>query len=134
MLLGARSKHRTMAGSRILLVESDPTVARALTVLLEHWGYQVETAEDAMAALSAVSRELPAAIVGDVAAPGRDGMRVARALKADPATSVVPIVAFRAESDSVVQWALTEGCVDCLREPLDTHRLLALLQQAVPTP
>jgi CheY-like chemotaxis protein len=94
----------------------------------------VETAEDAVAAVSAAARVLPAAVVGDVSAPGRDGLRVARALKAKPATSSVPIIALCAESDSIVQWALAEGCVDCLREPLDTQRLLGLLQSTVPTP
>jgi two-component system cell cycle response regulator DivK len=123
-----------MAGARVLIVESDTAVARALTVLLQHWGYQVETAADPIEALSATSRRLPAAIVGDVGLPGREGVLVARVLKADPATLAVPVIGIRAEDDSVVQAARTAGCVDCLREPLDTHQLLALLRLVTATP
>jgi CheY-like chemotaxis protein len=123
-----------MAGATILVVEGDPTMARALTALLQHWGYQVTTAEDAIAAVVACSHELPAAVLADAGPPARDAVPVARSLKADLETRTVPIIGFQAEDDAAAQLALAAGCVECLLQPLDTHRLLALLRLVAPLP
>jgi CheY-like chemotaxis protein len=117
---------------RVLVVENDGAVARVLAVLLQHWGYEVEVAKDAGEALSAVSRSLPGAIVTDVSLPGLDGLQLTRALKSDPATRAVPVIAIDVEDAAGQQEALAAGCAGCVGKPLDTHRLLALLRVLAP--
>jgi CheY-like chemotaxis protein len=123
-----------MAGTRLLMVKNDAVVARVVTVLLERWGYEVETVRGVAAALAAVGRKLPAVIVTDVGLLGLDddGLHVARALKADPATREVPIIAIQAGDDTVEQGALAAGCDAFVGRPLDTHRLLKLLRFLAP--
>lgn len=119
---------------RILVVEKDSVVARVLAVLLQHWGYEVEVAKDAGEALSAVNRVLPAAIVTDVSLPGLDGLQLTRALKSDPATRAVPVIAIHVENAAAEEEAIAAGCAGCVGKPLDTHRLLALLRVLAPVP
>jgi two-component system cell cycle response regulator DivK len=122
-----------MAGARILVVESDGVLARVLTVLLQHWRFDVELARDSGEALSALGKALPAAIVTDVALSGLDGLQLTRALKLDPVTRAVPVIAIHAENAAQEQEAIAAGCAGCIGKPLDTHRLLALLRIVAPT-
>jgi CheY-like chemotaxis protein len=122
-----------MASARILLVESDDVLARVLTVLLQHWRYDVELARDSGEALSALGKGMPAAIVTDVALRGLDGLQLTRALKLDPLTRAVPVIAIQAEDAAQEQEAIAAGCAGCVGKPLDTHRLLALLSVVAPS-
>jgi two-component system KDP operon response regulator KdpE len=118
-------------GRRILLLEPDETLARVLTVLLQHFGYQPEPVRDLIDALRVISNDPPAVIVADVGLPDRPGVTLVRALKADPGVRGVPVIGIEAEGALAEGAALDAGCAACLRSPLDTHRLLELLEIAV---
>jgi CheY-like chemotaxis protein len=121
-----------MARARILFVENDAVAARVVAVLLETWGYAVETARDACEARAALSRGLPAAVVTDVEPPALDGLQLTRFLKSDPATRAVPIIGIHAVDKAAEQAALAAGCIGCVGKPLNTNRLLALLRVLAP--
>ena len=67
---------------RLLLVDDDAPIRRMLERTLTAEGYAVEAAADGGAALAAVERNVPDAIVLDVAMPGIDGLAVTRRLRA----------------------------------------------------
>ena len=71
-----------MAEAALLLVDDDAPIRRMLTRTLAAEGYEVEAAADGGAALAAVERSLPDAIVLDVTMPGMDGLAVTRRLRA----------------------------------------------------
>jgi two-component system response regulator MprA len=113
-----------MAEAALLLVDDDAPILRMLARTLEAEGYAVEAAADGGAALAAVERSLPDAIVLDVTMPGLDGLAVTRRLRAKGLR--VPILLLTAR-DAVHERVagLDAGADDYLAKPFDTEELSA---------
>jgi two-component system response regulator MprA len=111
---------------RILVVDDDPSVLRMLTRTLAAEGHQVESAADGGAALAAVERRAPEAVVLDVAMPDMDGLAVCRRLRARGLTAPVLLLTARdAVADRVA--GLEAGADDYLVKPFAVEELLARL-------
>jgi two-component system cell cycle response regulator len=82
--------------ARILVVEDNPVNLELMSHMLSAWGHEVLTAGDGEAGLAAARAQSPDLVVCDIQMPGLDGYAVARALKADPATARLPLVAVTA--------------------------------------
>src|SRR3954453_21465966 len=108
----------------LLLVDDDPPIRRMLLRTLAAEGYSVEAAADGGAALAAVERSLPDAIVLDVTMPGVDGLAVTRRLRAKGLR--VPILLLTAR-DAVHERVagLDAGADDYLVKPFDVDELSA---------
>jgi two-component system response regulator MprA len=113
-----------MAEAALLLVDDDAPILRMLARTLEAEGYAVESAPDGGAALAAVERSLPDAIVLDVTMPGLDGLAVTRRLRAKGLR--VPILLLTAR-DAVHERVagLDAGADDYLVKPFDADELAA---------
>ena len=85
-----------MGSARILVIEDNPANLELMTYLLRAYRYETVTATDGEAGLQLARLELPQAIICDVQMPRMDGFAVVRALKSDPATKAIPIVAVTA--------------------------------------
>lgn len=113
-----------MAGEKILIVDDNPTNLKLVAYLMKANGYEVATAIDADAALSAISAEPPKLILMDLQLPGIDGLELTRRLKADPATRDIIIVAVTAYAMKGDQdRAMAAGCDDYITKPIDTRAL-----------
>ncbi|MBA2276746.1 MAG: response regulator [Chloroflexia bacterium] len=112
-----------MSGERVLIVDDEPQIRRALRTALSGHGYQVELAEDGDAALMTLAARLPDVVVLDLMMPGIDGFEVLRQTRA---WSTVPIIVLSArgqERDKVE--ALDLGADDYLTKPFGVQELLA---------
>src|SRR5919202_7119136 len=110
--------------AKLLLVADDPPIRRMLERTLRAEGYSVSAAADGGAALAAVERSLPDAIVLDVAMPGLDGLAVTRRLRAKGLR--VPILLLTARDGIPDRVAgLDAGADDYLVKPFDTDELAA---------
>src|SRR6478672_4631111 len=113
-----------MSEAALLLVDDDAPIRRMLERTLTAEGYDVEAAADGGAALAAVERSLPDAIVLDVTMPGLDGLAVTRRLRAKGLR--VPILLLTARDAIHERVAgLDAGADDYLVKPFDTHELTA---------
>src|SRR3954452_10201584 len=113
-------------GAHILVVDDDPAVLRMLVRTLRAEGHEVEAAHDGGAALAAVERHAPDAVVLDVAMPGLDGLAVCRRLRAGGLTAPVLLLTARdAVADRVA--GLEAGADDYLVKPFAVEELLARL-------
>lgn len=72
-----------MPGAKILLVDDDPDILDAVSVILEAQGYQVVTARDGIEALATLKAEKPDLMILDLLMPKMDGFAVCKELK-DP--------------------------------------------------
>ena len=120
---------------RLLVVDDEPALRESLVLALRTEGFDVTSASDGVAALSAVAGSEPDAIVLDVLMPGASGLEVTRRLRADGRR--VPILLLTAR-DAVGDRVdgLDAGADDYLTKPFALEELLAriraLLRRASP--
>lgn len=105
----------------VLVVEDDPAIRAFVCATLEDDGYGVLTACDsAVAPLAAAAH--PDLILLDQVMPLMDGVAVSRALKANPATAGIPIIAM-STLEPLAQVQAAMGAVDRLAKPFDLEDL-----------
>jgi len=78
--------------SRILIVDDDPDLVEAVTMILESKDYEVIAAYGGIEGLEKAKTEEPDLIVLDVMMPDKDGYAVCKELKADPKYGKIPIL------------------------------------------
>ncbi|MGH3777139.1 MAG: response regulator [Pseudonocardiaceae bacterium] len=115
--------------TRVLVVDDEPQIVRALQINLTARGYQVLTAADGTAALRAAADGHPDVVVLDLGLPDLDGTEVIAGLRG---WTSVPIIVLSARTDSTdkVQ-ALDAGADDYVTKPFGMDELLARLRAAV---
>jgi two-component system, OmpR family, response regulator len=116
--------------SRLLVVEDDAKLARALRRGLEHEGYVVDVAETGEAALSRATDEDYAVVVLDVMLPDLDGFAVCEALRRRQRWVPVLMLTARSEVGDRIR-GLDGGADDYLVKPFDFAELLARLRALV---
>jgi len=115
-----------MTGARVLIVDDEAQIRRALRTGLTGHGFAVEVAEDGETALTAIAAHAPDVIVLDLVMPGIDGFEVLRELRAWSRVPVLVLSAHGQEHDKVE--ALDLGADDYLTKPFGMGELLARLR------
>jgi DNA-binding response OmpR family regulator len=125
-------QQRQVSGAveRILIVEDDHAVQKALRRLFEAEGYSVQVAADGHAAISMFRASTPSAVVLDLRLPGLSGREVCRELKQH--SPAVPIIVLSATSDVSDKVLLLElGADDYVTKPFSPRELLARMRVAL---
>jgi two-component system, OmpR family, KDP operon response regulator KdpE len=117
------------AGERVLVVDDEPPLLRALDGSLTARGYVVDTALTPSAAMDVFDRERPDIVVVDLNMPGGDGHDVIRHVRSRGSTPIIVLSARAAESDKVI--ALDLGADDYVSKPFGTPELLARIRAAL---
>jgi FixJ family two-component response regulator len=119
---------KTMRG-RVLVVDDDAPVRKALLRLIRAAGYDVEALEDAAAYLAREPTEALACLVLDIRMPGMSGLDLLHAI--DGTSRALPIVFITGHGDEEVRsQALAAGAVEVLYKPLDDVALLSAIERA----
>ncbi len=113
-------------GARILVIDDEPQIRRALQTALTTHGYTVETAENGSLGLAAVATWAPDVVVLDLVMPVMDGFEVLRQMRAWSDVPVIVLSARGQEPDKVT--ALDQGADDYLTKPFGMGELLARLR------
>lgn len=111
---------------KILLVEDEKTLAKALKFNLEKEGFRVEVAFDGEEALNAMSGEEPDLVILDLMLPKIDGYEVCRSIRR---SSDVPIIMLTARDEDIDKiLGLELGADDYMTKPFNTRELLARIR------
>jgi two-component system, OmpR family, KDP operon response regulator KdpE len=110
-------------GARVLVVDDDPSIVRAVAANLRVRGYEPLTAASGETALAVVDTDQPDCIVLDLGLPGIDGLEVLRRLRTWTLTPVVILTAMDGERDKAT--ALDLGADDYITKPFGMAELLA---------
>jgi CheY-like chemotaxis protein len=120
---------------KILLVEDNEMNRDMLTRRLQRHGFSVCCAVDGASGVAMAASEDPDLILMDVALGEMDGWEATQLIRANPATSAIPIIALTAHALASDRTKSVEvGCSDFDTKPVDLQRLLgkmrALLREA----
>ena len=108
----------------ILIVDDELRNRRLLEALLRPEGYLTQSAANGEEALASIAERAPDLVLLDIMMPGMDGYQVASRLKADPATSNIPIIMVTAQIDHSARVAgLKAGAEEFLTKPVDRAEL-----------
>jgi two-component system KDP operon response regulator KdpE len=117
-----------MTRPRVLVVDDEPQIRRALRVALRANGYDVSEAETGNEAIDAVALHRPELVILDLALPDIDGIEVCRRLREWTQT---PIIVLSAQGDDQAKVrALDEGADDFVTKPFSVPELLARMRVA----
>ncbi len=112
--------------TRILIVEDDPDIADLVARYLDKAGFTTQRAASGHEALQAIAAKAPDLLVLDLMLPQVDGLEVCRLVRANEATSAIPIIMLTAraeESERIV--GLELGADDYLAKPFSPNELVA---------
>ena len=113
------------AGALVLLVDDEPVSREVASGLLQQTGLAVQLAEDGEQALALARRQVYALILMDMQLPRRNGLEVARAIRADSLNRHTPVLALTANAfDEDRQRCLAAGMNAHLAKPIDRAALL----------
>ena len=115
--------------TKVLVVDDDAQILRALRINLTARGYQVLTAVDGASALRVAADELPEVVVLDLGLPDLDGTEVIAGLRGWTAVPII-VLSARVDSHDKVD-ALDAGADDYVTKPFGMAELLARLRAAV---
>lgn len=120
---------------RILLIEDDTLVQRALRDVMRPEGFEVLAAGDAAAGLAMAASDKPDLIVLDVNLPDRSGIEACGDLKASPATRHIPVIVMTGEAREVSMKVagLEAGAEDYLMKPVAPSVLVARIRALLKT-
>lgn len=119
----------------LLLVEDDPRISLALRIRLEHEGYTVHHAPDAVVAMAEAVKHQPDAVVLDINLPGGDGFLVAERLRSNAATAACPLVFITASKlPGLADRARAVGADALIEKPFSAAQLTEALDRAIDGP
>jgi two-component system, OmpR family, KDP operon response regulator KdpE len=114
---------------RVLVVDDEPQIVRALRINLKARGYEVDAAPDGRTALELAARRHPDVVVLDLGLPDMEGVEVIRGLRGWLSVPII-VLSARHASDEKVK-ALDVGADDYVTKPFGMDELLARLRAAV---
>jgi len=114
---------------RILVVDDEPQLIRALSVNLHALGYRVDTAVSGEEALQKASAHRPDAVILDLGLPGIDGVQVIHGLRGWTQVPILVLSVRESERDKVM--ALEAGADDYVTKPFGMGELIARLRAAL---
>lgn len=115
--------------TRILLVDDEVAIQRAVAPLLRSRGYEVDVAGTGHEALRLITERRPALMVLDLGLPDLEGTEVCRRVRATSAIPIIVLSARGAEADKVN--ALDLGADDYVTKPFGPDELLARIRVAL---
>src|SRR5205085_6124041 len=115
----------------ILVVDDDESMRDLLRLHLTAAGYEVQLAEDAIAAGYEVLRDPPDLIISDVNMPHLDGFEFISALKADKTVPNIPVIFLTTEEEGENR-GRGLGAVGYVKKPILVAKLLSVIAQHVP--
>lgn len=116
---------------RILVVDDEPDLLDIVSIMLEHGGYEVETAPTAEKALRMLQKGSYDAILLDLHLPGMQGEELCRTVKANDRMKHIPVILFSVSSEDMKIRTEMMGADDYIIKPFAAEQILKKIQKFV---
>lgn len=121
-----------MQKPKILVVDDDPDLVRAMRLRLRANHYEIATATDGYAAIATAQKERPDLIVLDLGLPAGDGFNVLERLQASDVLSGIPVIVLSArDPQNNERRALKAGASAFFQKPADNDELLNAIRASL---
>lgn len=121
--------NKTIHMAKILIIDDEPAIRKALKEILEYESFEVTEVEDGPTALKVVEKENFDIIFCDIKMPRMDGIEVLTKLKEKGVEAPVVIITGHGSVETAVD-ALKKGAYDFIQKPLDLNRILVTVRNA----
>ena len=123
-----------MENQKILIVDDDPDLRRALKIRLQANHYDTVQASDGYAAISIAQKEHPNLIILDLGLPAGDGFVVLKRLQDSDSLASIPVIVLTArDPQSNEQKTLQAGATAFFQKPADNSELLDVIRATLPS-
>ena len=113
---------------RLLVVDDEPNLLRAVSACLSAEGFDVITARTVEDALARIAQTVPDLLISDIRMPGKDGYSLVRQLRSSARTRLIPVVLLTAKDQTVDRIAGFRAGVDAyVTKPFEPEELLAII-------
>ena len=113
---------------RLLVVDDEPNLLRAVSACLSAEGFDVITARTVEDALARIDEAMPDLLISDIRMPGKDGFSLVRQLRSSARTRLIPVVLLTARDQTVDRIAGFRAGVDAyVTKPFEPEELLAII-------
>jgi DNA-binding NarL/FixJ family response regulator len=113
---------------RLLVVDDEPNLLRAVAACLRTEGYEVTTARSGRDALASLAESIPDLIISDVRMPGMDGHTLVHRIRSSPRTALIPVIFLTAKElkkDRIE--GFRTGADAYITKPFEPDELLAVI-------
>lgn len=118
----------------VLVVDDEKNIRRALRMVLEGGGLQVEDCADAETALTLLQQREIDLVILDVKLPGMDGIEALAAIREMPETRHTPVLMISGHASvSDAMEAVRRGATDFLEKPIDRDLMMSRVHNALRT-
>lgn len=119
-----------MAQEKILVIDDEPELVKAITIRFKASGYEVIPAFDGQEGVDKAGEIKPDLILLDIVMPKMDGYEVCKKLKGDPETKEIPIIIFTASGQrDLERRCLVVGAKGVIMKPFEATELLELVNK-----
>ena len=117
----------------VVVVDDEPPIVEVVCEALEEEDITAVACEHGHEAYPCIRRHRPKVVILDVQMPGVDGIEVFQRLRADPATSAIPVIFFTANAQNVLQRIPDYRALGAqlLPKPFDVAKLLDMVTRAL---
>lgn len=122
--------HQFMPSGEIFIVDDDPAVRDALSVVFTLEGYRVTSFGEGSSFLGAAHSATPACILIDVHMPGMSGLDILKKLNAQHYAAPIFIISGQADIPMAVD-AIKHGALDFIEKPFDAHTVVVRVREAI---
>lgn len=123
-------KFKESVMKKILIIEDDKDISKALTIRLKSANYQVDTAEDAVQGVNHVVNNTPDLILLDISIPAGDGFLVAERVRCLPQVGNIPIIFITANKQPEIKKKANEiGAAAFFEKPFNSSELLLKIDE-----
>jgi len=116
--------------SEIFIVDDDPSVRAALSVVLTGEGYQVASFVEGEAFLAAARSRTPGCVLIDVQLPGASGLDLLRRLDAQHYPAPILVISGHGDIPTAIE-AIRNGALDFIEKPFEAAALVARVRNAI---
>lgn len=122
----------TSSAEAIYIVDDDPAVRDALSVVFNLEGFEVETFSDGDAFIESASKTQPACVILDVHMPGRSGIDILKTLNAENYPAPIFIISGQGDIPMAVE-AIRNGAFDFIEKPFTAEKVVERVNQGIET-